>query len=156
MIPVPKASYGGYGYQQKESYDQYNYDVVILELYEDIDFDLYPQAEPVCLPEYYPRSKTYYEEKTYSYNSYGYGGQAQQQEVPSNTQPQQKTQIGVNADLECWVAGWKESPIEKISVSQVHAGTGIFLKWRFSGFLSDQILIVYSDWVLFTVRAGEG
>ena len=117
---MPKQYGSSYGYgqaqNQESSYDQYNYDVVILELSEDIDFDLYPQAEPLCLPEYYYRSKNYYEEKTYSYTTDYYGAQ-QKQEVPSSRGSEQRVQEGVNADLECWVAGYRGSAVEKISVS---------------------------------------
>jgi hypothetical protein len=107
---VPKSYAYGYGYPY-ESYnpDSYSYDVVILELKYDIDFDQLPQTEPVCLPDYYYRSKTYYNEYSYGY---GYSGQqASSQQAPRNKE-------GIAADLDCWVAGYQESPLEKISYQQ--------------------------------------
>jgi len=102
---VPKPSYG-YGYQQ--DYSAYNYDVVILELTEDLDLDVYPHATPICIPDFYDRTNTYYTEYTY-----GYGGKKSASPASSD-----RNEIGSSKDLECWVAGWQESPKEKFSYKE--------------------------------------
>lgn len=115
----------GAGYPQSEAYNpQSSYPVVILELAEDVDFDQYPHTEPLCLPDWYYRSKYYVKDyPSYSYG-YGYGGQGGQQ--GAQQQPQQHGQddsnsnsndAGADRDLECWVVGYQNAPVEKIEVS---------------------------------------
>lgn len=101
--------------QSDSSNSQASYPVVILELSEDVDFDQYPHTEALCVPEFYYLSKSYTNEYSYGY---GYGsqyGQGQQQQS-SNTNNQKKNEEGADNDLECWVVGYQESPVEKIEV----------------------------------------
>jgi hypothetical protein len=97
----------GYSSDQQQSYYQSDdsYDAVILELKEDVDMDVYPQVEPICLPEFYYRSKTYYKEY---YSGYG-------QSVSGAGNDKQKVNLeGSSEDLECWVVGYSYSPSEEI------------------------------------------
>jgi len=100
------------------SYDyQASYPVVILELSEDVDLDQYPQVGPLCVPEFYYRSKSYTNEYTAPNYSYGYGQQGQSQAQPSSSQSNQdRNEEAADKDLECWVLGYQESPVEKIEV----------------------------------------
>lgn len=98
---------GYYGYDQYASYP-----VVILELYADVDFDQYPQVEPLCIPEFYYLSKSYTNE--YSSYGYGYGGAPS---APSASSSQQRNEEGADKDLECIVLGYQEAPLERLSVS---------------------------------------
>jgi len=95
---VPKYGYGA-------GQDTYDYDVVILELTEDVDTDVYPQTNSLCIPDFYELTNTYYNEY-----SYGYGGKSSASSSSST-----KNRMGSSEDLECWVAGWQESPNEKFS-----------------------------------------
>jgi len=105
-----------YGYDQSSQYgytssqnsyykSDSNYDVVILELSEDVDLDQYAQVEPICLPDFYYKSKSYYKEY---YTGYG-------KTVPSaGNEKQVVNEEGVAEDLECWVVGYQYSPQEEI------------------------------------------
>jgi len=102
-----------------------SYDVVILELTEDVDFDLYPQAEPLCLPEYYDLSKSYTNEYSYSYgygsqySSYGAGAASPQvnRVTMSAGAEDRRNEEGVDNDLECFAIGYSSSPLERLEVN---------------------------------------
>jgi hypothetical protein len=70
------------------------------------------------VPEFYYLSKSYTNEyqSPPSY-SYGYGAQqGQQGQQGQQSQKQQKNEEGADKDLECFVLGYQESPVEKIEV----------------------------------------
>lgn len=90
--------------------------MTILELYADVDFDQYPQVEPVCLPEFYYLSKSYTNEYTSYGYGYGYGGGSSPAPMSSSSSSQ-RNEEGADKDLECIVLGYQESPQEKFSVS---------------------------------------